>query len=33
MTAPEAKLIRQLGVLDADELAQVEDVVRTRLGL
>ncbi len=33
ITIPQAKLMRPLGVLTANELAQVEDAVRTRLGL
>jgi mRNA interferase MazF len=33
VTIAEAKLTRELGVLTADELARVEDAVRTWLGL
>jgi mRNA interferase MazF len=33
ITAPQAKLVRKLGSLHADELALIEDAVRTWLGL
>jgi mRNA interferase MazF len=33
ITAPQAKLIRRLGTVRADEMTGIEDVVRTWLGL